>query len=342
MAPETKVGLVVGLGFIVCFAVILANRGRREPTTTYLSDLGGDISRTIQHNGAKSEARTANHKDSQLRRASSAQSSQPPRRMVPMRIDQVGSGDSKGLTQSVRSKVSPMGENRHGRFDDAPATKASSLTSQPPLRVNDSSVQPRTDPLWEAKHASTGGNLDRSAYIQPSATSPQRARDGLDGPSRRAKAVSRAAMQRHKVVSGDTLSKIAARYFGRSSNEAVRAIFEANRSVIKSPDVLRVGVDLVIPHVANAANVAVDAPPKTKATSPRPRKQRPAQDRGFRWYQIKKQDRYFSIARRELGDAGRWHEIHELNKDKFPDPSRIRAGVRIKLPSTAFASGEGA
>ena len=149
-------------------------------------------------------------------------------------------------------------------------------------------------------------------------------------------------MRRHKVVSGDTLSKIAARYFGRSSNQVVRAIFEANRSVMKSPDVLRLGVDLIIPNVAGAANVPANVPPASSATSPRPRKQRPIQDRGFRWYQIKKQDRYFSIARRELGDAGRWQEIHELNKDKFPDPSRIRAGVRIKLPNTAFASRKGA
>ncbi|MFQ5495888.1 MAG: hypothetical protein ACE5EX_10965, partial [Phycisphaerae bacterium] len=28
MAPETRVGLLVGLAFIICFAVILAHRGR--------------------------------------------------------------------------------------------------------------------------------------------------------------------------------------------------------------------------------------------------------------------------------------------------------------------------
>jgi nucleoid-associated protein YgaU len=53
-----------------------------------------------------------------------------------------------------------------------------------------------------------------------------------------------------------------------------------------------------------------------------------------RWYQIKKNDRYISIARRQLGDARRWREVYELNKDKFPDPQRIREGVRIKLPLT--------
>ncbi|MCH8242662.1 MAG: hypothetical protein IH897_08635 [Planctomycetes bacterium] len=58
---------------------------------------------------------------------------------------------------------------------------------------------------------------------------------------------------------------------------------------------------------------------------------------GYRWYQIKKNDRYVSIARNELGNESRWQEIFELNKKKFPDPSRIRSGVRIKLPAVAVA-----
>ena len=56
---------------------------------------------------------------------------------------------------------------------------------------------------------------------------------------------------------------------------------------------------------------------------------------------MQKNDRYVSIAREQLGDASRWREIHELNKDKFPDPQRIREGVRIRLPSTVVASVKG-
>ncbi|MEK7756839.1 MAG: LysM domain-containing protein, partial [Planctomycetota bacterium] len=62
----------------------------------------------------------------------------------------------------------------------------------------------------------------------------------------------------------------------------------------------------------------------------------------YRWYQVKKNDRYASIAREQLGDAGRWRELHELNKDKFPNPQSIREGVRIKLPAAkVLASAEG-
>ena len=46
MARETKVGLVVGLAFIICFAVILANRGRqRAPVTDVPSSSGKPVAR---------------------------------------------------------------------------------------------------------------------------------------------------------------------------------------------------------------------------------------------------------------------------------------------------------
>ena len=48
MARETKVGLVVGLAFIICFAVILANRGRqRPPVTEVLSSSGKPVAGAV-------------------------------------------------------------------------------------------------------------------------------------------------------------------------------------------------------------------------------------------------------------------------------------------------------
>ena len=58
---------------------------------------------------------------------------------------------------------------------------------------------------------------------------------------------------------------------------------------------------------------------------------------------MKKGDRYATIAREHLGDARRWQEIAELNREIFPDPSKIRYGVRIRLPagSSGGAVGDG-
>ncbi len=49
----------------------------------------------------------------------------------------------------------------------------------------------------------------------------------------------------YEIVSGDTLSAVAKKYYGKSS--AYMRIFEANREVIKDPDKIYVGQKLRIP-----------------------------------------------------------------------------------------------
>jgi nucleoid-associated protein YgaU len=51
--------------------------------------------------------------------------------------------------------------------------------------------------------------------------------------------------QWHVVAKGDTLGKIAAKYYGDSS--LYPKIFEANRNLIKNPDLIQIGWKLRIP-----------------------------------------------------------------------------------------------
>ncbi len=51
--------------------------------------------------------------------------------------------------------------------------------------------------------------------------------------------------QWHEVKSGENLSKIAQRYYGDAS--LYPKIFEANRDVLKDPNMIRVGQKLRIP-----------------------------------------------------------------------------------------------
>ncbi len=51
--------------------------------------------------------------------------------------------------------------------------------------------------------------------------------------------------QWHVVAKGDTLSKIAQRYYGDPS--LYKKIFEANRELIKNPDLIQIGWKLRIP-----------------------------------------------------------------------------------------------
>jgi nucleoid-associated protein YgaU len=46
-------------------------------------------------------------------------------------------------------------------------------------------------------------------------------------------------------------------------------------------------------------------------------------------------DSLSKIAKRELGDADKWHAIYEANRDKIKDPDRIFPGEVLTLPSNA-------
>jgi nucleoid-associated protein YgaU len=51
--------------------------------------------------------------------------------------------------------------------------------------------------------------------------------------------------QWHEVVAGDTLSKIAKKYYGDPA--LYNKIFEANRDILKDPDLIKIGQKLRIP-----------------------------------------------------------------------------------------------
>ncbi len=51
---------------------------------------------------------------------------------------------------------------------------------------------------------------------------------------------------RYKVQSGDTLSKVAQKFYGDSAK--YRQIFDANRDVLKDPNKINVGQELTLPN----------------------------------------------------------------------------------------------
>jgi hypothetical protein len=51
-----------------------------------------------------------------------------------------------------------------------------------------------------------------------------------------------------------------------------------------------------------------------------------------RVYVVKSGDSLSKIAKENLGDANRWPEIFELNKDKIKDPNLIHLGQELKMP----------
>ena len=69
--------------------------------------------------------------------------------------------------------------------------------------------------------------------------------DVQSGSSSEAMAREEATVPTYTVVKGDTLSRIAKRHYGDASKW--RALYEANKDVIKNPDLIQIGWVLKLP-----------------------------------------------------------------------------------------------
>ena len=49
---------------------------------------------------------------------------------------------------------------------------------------------------------------------------------------------------------------------------------------------------------------------------------------------VKSGDSLSKIAKRELGDANKWHAIFDANRDKISNPDMIHPGQVLKLPNS--------
>lgn len=115
----------------------------------------------------------------------------------------------------------------------------------------------------------------------------------------------------HVVVKGDTLTKLAVKYYGDASKWA--HIFHANTPPLHSdPNSLVVGWKLTIPKV-------VDSKPSTATKT----------------YTVKRGDTLYDITKDQTGDASldNWKPLYEANKDVVgSDPDLIFPGQVLSLP----------
>lgn len=302
MARETKVGVLTGLAFIVCFAIILANRGRQPPSPTHPA--------VAQRSLAPPSGNTV--ADSRAAGSRMVPAPVTPNTTSLTRVDRPESRPTQPTAQPVvrpPTSGASLVDAAAGAAGDAPASGAS---------IPASTVAQLAEMVGRAAHDAVGAP-DTAATLQASAGSETR----------------------HTVAPGETLSRIALAHYGRKSPRLVEAIYEANRGVLASPDAVKVGVELVLPRLKDRNDqVATDGPTRPEkdgasgaATLAKAPDAVRTVEAGTRFYQVRKNDRLVSIAREQLGSESRWKEIFELNKDKFPDPSRIREGVKIKLPA---------
>jgi len=142
----------------------------------------------------------------------------------------------------------------------------------------------------------------------------------------------------YTVVKGDDLSKIARKMYGAVEGNRwvnIKRIYEANRAILPSMDQVRVGQKLTIPAIAgverpgtagsmgSARSVGQATPSRSAGRS----------SGAGRVYVVKEGDSLWKIAQRELGDGRRFGEIAALNADTLSDEDSLVVGMKLKLPA---------
>lgn len=107
----------------------------------------------------------------------------------------------------------------------------------------------------------------------------------------------------HTVVSGDTLSKLADRYYGVM--RLYDPLFQANTPMLKHPDEIYPGQVLRVPPVE---------PPT---------------------HTVAKGETLGAIAKHWYGDAKRYTEIFEANTSVLSDPDAVEVGQQLTIPLRA-------
>lgn len=131
------------------------------------------------------------------------------------------------------------------------------------------------------------------------------------------------------VQKGDSLALIAQRSLG--DGQRWKEISELNGGI--EPKRLQVGMKLRLPHGSTAPARARELPVKAAIPRKEALATKPAPKKSGGVYVVKSGDTLRSIAEAKLGSSQRWKDILAANPGI--DPSRIRVGQELRLPSGA-------
>jgi LysM repeat protein len=323
MTRETKIGLLVGLAFIIVVAILLSDpvNNANEPPAA----IADTINNVRQSTMVPAASAPANPGTTAI--------------ITPNRtpIHEQILTPTEAAQQTAQNEIHISAANPPLKPIITTPNQDDSLNMQQASAGQENAIVPPTPPghpdaLQEAA-AKQGEKIVRAD--QPDQDSPGAASGQDDPPTPAAPAASK---QHYTAQSGDSVSKMAARLMGANTKANRAAIIAANPSLKQNPDRVIVGAAYVIPAAA-----ASPAPSDTDAQTPAPSDvaQAPAPDKlPTRWYVVKPNDSLWRIATNEVGDSAAVAEIESLNKDVLKGSQTLQANMRLRLPPKTVASAD--
>ncbi len=237
-------------------------------------------------------------------------------------------GTKRGTKQPARGTGSAAGKPAAGPAR-AGATRPGATGA--PARTNPRAANHNARP--GAPATGSGNPANRTAQRRghrpastPGSGTPRRL-SGTGQPTPGAKpAADSVAVDTYKVQPGDTYSALAKSFYGDVKHTGF--LVSANAS-LGDPSRLAVGTVVRIPPLPATPAAPAGETNVVRASSPQPAAT------GARTYTVKSGDTFYGIARSALGDANRWRELFDLNKQVVNgDATRLQVGQVITLPAS--------
>lgn len=333
MTRETKIGLLVGLAFIIVIGILLSDHltSSTEPPPATLAQAGTNVrQQVITPGGAQPPAQP-------VVAPQQVQPQQPvatQRDLVPQTpataIVQVGGPAQVGpahvgaqpapITTQTPADAPPITIVTNDPHQLAPQTPQYTQPAVPPQDIQvagadmpDSAIARLAQQHGEQVVA-VGGTQQVVQTQTPTGT-PQLA-----------------GYKEYTAQPGDSVSRMASRFLGANTKANRDAILRANPSLQNDPNKVIEGRTYRIPSAASAPAAPVQVV-QTPAAAPA------AQSTGIEyWYTVREGDSLWRIASEQLGKGGSGvAAIKELNKDVLNGSDTVHPNMRLRLPGKPVA-----
>jgi nucleoid-associated protein YgaU len=358
MTADAKIGLLLGLVFIVIIAVIInglpfghSKAAAVIPAVKPVEAAGGATA--AQNPLAKADWQPMLNTDTSAKTGDAAATSTTASEIAVAK-DGPASGQAQPATELSATAKEPL--------DMKLKTLADSLkTTDTASNGGSLKVEPAMDTTITKTESVTSAP---TSSVKPAAPSVASDKGGKTTPVPAAAGTAKnAAVREYVVLDGEDLGTIARKVYGTSKNGNIDRIYEFNKSVLKSPDLVSAGQKLRIPPLpaattattttaTNPAKQPADVLPashfqavssvgkanavETKTTSAAVQVQKAvstSSNADGRWYVVQANDNLWKIAVSQLGNGTRSEEIAKLNAAVLKNKDSVTVGMRLKLPA---------
>lgn len=301
MTRETKIGLLVGLAFILVVGILLSEHVTRttEAPQATLVQAGDTVRQAVRSPGSTTEP--------------------PITTVVP------------------REQAQPQQTVPTQRELERPVVVAPPVTPDHAI-INIPANTPRTETPVQAAPPSPWDALERAAAEQGVQLAPVVPGNNTQTITPASPTANRTAppaptgTREYTAEPGDNLHKIAQKVMGASTKANRDAIVRLNPSLQANPDAVIVGQKYLVPAMPGTA-AANNTTPANTAQPSNPRPPAAPSNANVVIYEVRPGDSLWKIAVEQCGSANAIAQIRKLNEDTLKGDT-VTVGMKLRLPKT--------